>query len=68
MTTETIKYPHILVDTYFGLNAFEIMGAVQRELKAAGIPKEIIDQYYTESTAGDYDDLWTTANRWVTII
>ena len=68
MTTETIKYPNILVDTYFGLNAFEIMGAVQREMKAAGFPKEVIDQYYAESTAGDYDELWATANRWVRII
>jgi len=68
MAQETIKYPNILVDTYFGLNAFAIMGAVQREMKAAGLPQEMINQYYAESTAGDYDELWATANRWVRII
>lgn len=68
MAQETIKYPNILVDTDFGLNAFAIMGAVQREMKAAGLPQEMINQYYAESTAGDYDELWATANRWVRII
>lgn len=68
MQTQTIKYPEILVHTDYGLNAFEIMGAVQKEMRKAGISKEILDQYYAESTAGNYDELWTTANRWVTII
>jgi hypothetical protein len=68
MTTQTIKYPTILVDTYYGLNAFEIMGAVQKEMRVAGVSKEMLDQYYAESTAGDYDELWATANRWVKII
>lgn len=68
MTTQTIKYPTILVNTDYGLNAFEIMGAVQKEMRIAGVPKEMLDQYYAESTAGDYDELWATANRWVKII
>lgn len=68
MTTQTIMYPEILVHTDYGLNAFEIMGAVQKEMRKAGLSKEILDQYYAESTAGNYDELWATANRWVKII
>jgi len=44
------------------------MGAVQKEMRIAGVPKEMIDQYFAESTAGNYEELWATANRWVKII
>lgn len=65
MTTSTIKYPHILVDIDYGANAFEIMGRVQREMRRAGLSQEILNQYFAEATAGDYEQLWEVTLRWV---
>ncbi len=48
-------------------NAFAIMGRVMSALKDAGVSKEEIDQYYTESTSGDYDNLLRTAMAWVSV-
>lgn len=49
-------------------NAFAIMGRVQRALKDAGATKEELDQYFHESTAGDYDNLLRVAMEWVEVI
>ena len=49
-------------------NAFAIMGRVQRALKEAGATKEELDQYFKESTAGDYDNLVRVAMEWVEVI
>lgn len=49
-------------------NAFAIMGRVQRALKEAGATKEELDQYFKESTAGDYDNLLRVAMEWVEVI
>jgi len=61
-----IRYPEIQVQLV-GLdgNAFSIMGRVMAALKDAGVPKDEIDEYYAESTSGDYDHLLQTAVRWV---
>jgi len=61
-----IRYPEIQVQLV-GLdgNAFSIMGRVMSALKEAGVPKEEVDEYYAESTSGDYDHLLQTAVRWV---
>lgn len=48
-------------------NAFAIMGAVQSALKKAGASKEELDRYFTESTAGDYDNLLRVATEWVEV-
>lgn len=48
-------------------NAFAIMGKVANALRKAKVPKEEIDKYYTESQAGDYNELLATAMRWVNI-
>ena len=63
-----VKYPEIEV-TLVGQdgNAFAIMGAVQRNLKRAGVPQAEIDQYLEESMSGDYANLLATACRWVTV-
>ena len=46
-------------------NAFAILGRVMKAMKVAGLPKEVIDEYYKEATSGDYDHLLQTTLRWV---
>lgn len=48
-------------------NAFSIMGAVQKALKAEGATKAELDQYLAESMAGDYDNLLRVAMAWVEV-
>jgi len=48
-------------------NAYAIMGRVMRALEEAGVSKEEIDQYYAESTSGDYDNLLRVAVDWVQV-
>jgi hypothetical protein len=48
-------------------NAYAIMGRVMRALEDAGVPQEEIDQYYAESTSGDYDNLLRAAVDWVEV-
>ena len=63
-----IKYPEIQVQlTGTDGNAFAIMGAVQKALRKAGVPQTELDEYYKESTSGDYDWLLQTAMRWVSV-
>jgi hypothetical protein len=63
-----IKYPEIKVQlTGQDGNAFAIMGAVQKALRKAGVPQTELDEYYRESTSGDYDGLLQTAMRWVSV-
>ena len=62
------KYPEIEVQlTGQDGNAFAIMGAVSRELRKGGVPKEEINEYTTQSMSGDYDNLLRTTMNWVTI-
>jgi hypothetical protein len=65
---ENPKYPEIKVQLV-GLdgNAYSIMGRVSAALKEAGVAKEEIDEYYAESTSGDYDHLLQTAIKWVSV-
>ena len=48
-------------------NAFAIMAAVTKALAKAGVSREEIEQYQTESMSGDYDNLLRTAMKWVTV-
>ncbi len=62
------KYPEVEVELVGqDGNAFAIMGRVMGALKSAGVSKEEIDQYYAESTSGDYDNLLRTAMAWVSV-
>lgn len=45
-------------------NAFAIMGRVQKALRRAGYPQEALDEYYRESTSGDYNNLLRVAMKW----
>jgi hypothetical protein len=63
-----IKYPNIEVQlTGQDGNAYAIMGAVQRELRRAGVSAEEIKEYQDESMSGDYNHLLQTAMRWVSV-
>jgi len=65
---ESPKYPDVQVRLVGeDGNAFAIMGRVASALKDAGVSKEEIDAYYSESTSGDYDNLLRTAVRWVQV-
>ena len=48
-------------------NAFAIMARVTKALRDAGATKEQLDEYYKESTSGDYDHLLRTACAWVNV-
>ena len=48
-------------------NAFAIMARVTKALRNAGATKEQLDEYYKESTSGDYDHLLRTACAWVNV-
>jgi hypothetical protein len=64
----TIRHPEVTVQlTGHDGNAFAVMGAVQREMRRARVPKEEIDEYLSEATAGDYDHLLQTTMRWVDV-
>jgi hypothetical protein len=63
-----IKYPDVKVKL-IGQdgNAFAIMGAVQKALRKAGVPKAELDQYFTEATSGDYNHLLQVTMSWVKV-
>jgi hypothetical protein len=46
-------------------NAFAILGRVRSAMRKARIPKEEIDAFMAEATAGDYDGLLVTCMKWV---
>ena len=62
------KYPEVTVQL-IGQdgNAFAVMGAVVKALRAAKITKEERDTFMQEATKGDYNELLTTCMRWVTV-
>ena len=62
------RYPDIEVKLYNSDgNAFAILGAVQKELKSGGVPKEEIDLFLEEAMSGDYDNLLLTCMNWVEV-
>ena len=62
------KYPHITVNlTGNDSNAFMVLGLCQRAARAVDLPKEEIDAFREEATAGDYNHLLQTAMRWFNI-
>lgn len=62
------KYPHVVVQlTGEDGNAFNILGRVTRAMRAAGLSSEEREAFRQEATSGDYDNLLTTAMRWVVV-
>lgn len=63
-----IKYPNVKVKLVGkDGNAYAIMGEVQKALRKYGLTAAEIDEYFTESTSGDYDHLIQTAMKWVSV-
>jgi len=48
-------------------NPFAIMGTVKSALKKAGADQEYIEQYITEATSGDYDNVLTVTMEYIDI-
>ncbi len=48
-------------------NAYAIMGKVAIALKDSGFPDEYIDEYYRESSSGDYDNLIRVAMKYANV-
>lgn len=63
-----VRYPDIHVEL-LGQdgNAFMILGLVQRAMRKAKVPQEIIRQYVDEATSGDYDHLLQVTMQWVEV-
>jgi hypothetical protein len=54
----------LAVTPYDG-NAFSIMAAVSGALRKEGVPDEVVEQYFAESTSGDYNNLLRVAMEYV---
>ena len=62
------RYPEITVQlTGEDGNAYAILGAVQRALRAAGVPAPVRTDFLNEATSGDYDHLLRTCMAWVDV-
>ena len=62
------KYPNIKAKLIGqDSNAFAIMGAVSTALRKGGVSKDEINEYTKESMSGDYNNVITTAMKWVTV-
>lgn len=66
--TQSVKYPDITVQLAGqDGNAFFIIGRVTRALRKHGCKQEEIDQFISQATSGDYDNLLQTCMRWVDV-
>lgn len=48
-------------------NAFAILGRVSRGLRSGGATKSEIDEFMSEATSSDYENLLATCMRWVSV-
>ena len=64
-----MRYPEITVQlTGEDGNAFNVLGRVQRAMRAGGLEQAVIDEYLAEATEGDYNDLLVTTMHWVDVL
>ena len=67
-TAPAIRYPDLTVHlTGRNGNAFVLMGAVADGLRWYGADQVVIDEFYAEATASDYDALLRTCMAWVNV-
>ena len=45
-------------------NAFAIMARTGQALRQAGVPDDLLEQYYKEAKSGDYDNLLRVTMEW----
>jgi hypothetical protein len=63
---DRVKYPDITVKLVGNDgNAFMVLGLTKKALQQGGAPKEEIDAFWKEATAGDYNHLLQTCMAWV---
>jgi len=63
-----MKYPNIKVQlTGEDGNAFAVIGAVTKALRAERVPKAEIDAFRNEAMAGDYNHLLRACMAWVDV-
>ena len=62
------KYPQVSVEL-IGKdgNAFLVLGKICKALRKAGASQSEIDQFKTEATSGDYDNLLRVCMEWITV-
>ena len=64
-----MKYPDITVElTGNDGNAFAVLGNVSRVLRKNEVSKQEIDDFMTEATSGDYDNLLQICMKWVNVV
>lgn len=66
---DTIRHPEVKVKLS-GLiepNAFLVMGLVGQALRIARVPVPEVDQFYRETTMGDFDHLLRVVHQWVEV-
>lgn len=63
-----VKFPDVQVELVGqDGNAFAVLGSVLYALRKAGVSKDERDQFVSEATAGDYDNLLRVVMRWVEV-
>lgn len=61
-----VKYPNITVKLVGNDgNAFSIIARVSQALRRDGVSQEEIDLFTEEAMSGDYNNVLSTAMRWV---
>ena len=63
-----VKYPDITVNI-IGIdgNAFCILGICTREMRRHKLPQSEIDNFMSEATSGNYDNLLCTVMKWFNV-
>ena len=63
-----VKFPEVSVKLTGGDgNAFAILGAVEKAMRRANVPKAEIEAYMTEAMSGDYNKLLAVTMRTVNV-
>lgn len=66
MYPDVPKYPDVVVQlSGEDGNAFFIMGRVAKALRRAGASPDEIEDFYSEATSADYNNLLQVCQRWV---
>ncbi len=49
-------------------NAFAILGRVRRAMLAAGVPRDVMNEFRREATSGDYTHLLATVMEYCEVV
>lgn len=62
------KYPDVTVQLSGGDgNAMAVISAVQGALRRAGAPEEEREEFFEQALSGDYQNVLSTAMKWVNV-